>query len=64
MPATVKNKIAAEISRTLTLPELRQLLLSQGVSPHVIGPADFDAFIWVEVERLGKVDKASGMRAN
>lgn len=64
VPATVKNKIAAEISRILALPELRERLLSQGASPRVMGPAEFDAFIRVEVERLGKVVRASGMRAD
>ena len=39
-------------------------MLVQGATPHTMTPADFDAFIKSEVERLAKVVKASGARAD
>ncbi len=39
-------------------------MLTQGATPHPMSPAQFDAFIKSEVERLAKVVKASGAKAD
>jgi tripartite-type tricarboxylate transporter receptor subunit TctC len=64
MPKDVKEKIAREVVRILALPDVKERLLTQGATPHTMPPAEFDAFIRVEVERLAKVVKASGARAD
>lgn len=33
-------------------------------TPHTLSPQQFDAFIKAEIERLGKIVKAAGMRAD
>lgn len=64
MPAALKQKISGEVIRILALPDIKERLLSQGATPNPMGPEQFDAFIKSEVVRLGKVIKASGMRAD
>ena len=64
MPKDVKHKLAQEVRRILALPDVKERLLTQGATPHAMGPMEFDAFIKAEVERLAKVVKASGARAD
>jgi tripartite-type tricarboxylate transporter receptor subunit TctC len=64
MPKDVKEKLAAEIARILATQEMKDRMLVQGATPHTMSPAEFDAFIASEVERLAKVVKASGARAD
>jgi hypothetical protein len=39
-------------------------MLTQGATPHPTTPQEFDVFIKGEVERLAKVVKASGAKAD
>lgn len=64
MPGAVKEKIANEVARIIALPEFNERLLRQGDTPHTMSPQQFDAFILAEIERLGKIVKAAGMRAD
>ena len=64
MPKDVKEKIAAEVARVLGTQDMKERMLVQGATPHTMSPADFDAFIKSEVERLASVVKASGARAD
>jgi tripartite-type tricarboxylate transporter receptor subunit TctC len=64
MPKDIKEKLAKEIARILGLPDVKERLLTQGATAHAMPPAEFDAFIKAEVERLTKVVKASGARAD
>ena len=45
-------------------PEVRERMLTQGAVPHALPTEKFDAFVKAEVEKLAKVIKASGARAN
>jgi tripartite-type tricarboxylate transporter receptor subunit TctC len=64
MPKDVKDKIAKEVERILALQDMKERMLIQGATGHAMPPAQFDAFIKSEVERLAKVVKASGARAD
>ena len=64
MPKGVKDKLAQEVARILALQDVKERMLTQGATPHAMAPVEFDAFIKVEVERLAKVVKASGARAD
>ena len=64
MPATLKQRISGEVVRIMDLPEIRERLLSQGATPRPMKPEQFDAFMRLEVARLGKIVRASGMRAD
>lgn len=64
LPRNVKEKIAGEVAHIVALPEMKERFLTQGATPHTTSPAEFDAFIKNEVERLARVVKASGVRAD
>jgi len=64
MPRDVKEKIAKEVAHVVTLPDVKERFLTQGATPHTMAPAEFDAFMKNEVQRLAKVVKASGARAD
>jgi tripartite-type tricarboxylate transporter receptor subunit TctC len=64
MPKDVKDKIAKEVDRIVTLPDIKERMLVQGATGHTMPPAQFDAFIKAEVGRLAKVVKASGAKAD
>lgn len=64
LPKDVKDKINKEAVRILGLADVKERMLTQGATPHPMTPAEFDAFIKSEVERLAKVVKASGARAD
>lgn len=59
----LKETLAREVVRILALQDVKERLLTQGATPHTMPPAEFDAFIKTEVERLAKVVKASGAKA-
>jgi tripartite-type tricarboxylate transporter receptor subunit TctC len=63
-PKAVKEKLAADIARVLEMPEVKERMLTQGAVPHALATDKFDAFVKSEVEKLAKVIKASGARAN
>jgi len=64
LPKDVKDKINKEAVSILALADVKERMLTQGATPHPMSPAQFDAFIKSEVERLAKVVKASGAKAD
>jgi tripartite-type tricarboxylate transporter receptor subunit TctC len=64
MPKDIKEKVSAEVARILAQQDMKDRMLVQGATPHTMPPVEFDAFIKSEVERLAKVVKASGARAD
>lgn len=64
MPKDVKDILNKEAVSILGAADVKERMLTQGATPHPMSPAQFDAFIKSEVERLAKVVKASGARAD
>ena len=64
LPKDIKDKLNREVVRILGMPDIKERLLTQGATPHPMTTQEFDAFIKNEVERLAKVVKASGARAD
>src|SRR3954471_16391245 len=64
LPKDVKDKINKEAVAILGAADVKERMLTQGATPHPMTPAQFDAFIKNEVERLAKVVKASGAKAD
>ena len=64
LPKDVKDKLNREVVRVLGTPDVKERMLTQGATPHPMTPQEFDAFIKSEVERLAKVVRASGARAD
>ena len=61
-PADIVGKLNAVLVRALNTAEVREALLRQGLEPAGTTPAEFAAFIGSEVERWGRVAKASGAK--
>lgn len=64
LPKEIKDTLNREVVRILNQPDMKDRMLTQGATPHPMTPQEFDGFIKNEVERLAKVVKASGARAD
>ncbi len=64
LPKDIKDKLNKQAVSILAAPDVKERMLTQGATPHPMSPAQFDAFIKSEVERLAKVVKASGAKAD
>jgi len=62
-PPAVVRKIHDEIARTLSLPDVRERMLSQGLDPVSTTPEEFATYIKSEISKWAKVIKASGAKA-
>jgi tripartite-type tricarboxylate transporter receptor subunit TctC len=63
-PKAVLAQISKEIARVLDLPDVRKTFQTQGAVAKPSTPEQFDVFIRVEIDKLAKVIKASGARAD
>jgi tripartite-type tricarboxylate transporter receptor subunit TctC len=63
-PRPLINLVNKEVVRILNLPDIKERMLSQGVTPKPTTPEEFDAFIRSEVKRFAKVIIAAGARVN
>lgn len=61
-PRPVVDRLNLEISRALELPEVRDPLLRQGLTPASTKPEQFDAFIRGEMERNARIIKTLNLR--
>jgi tripartite-type tricarboxylate transporter receptor subunit TctC len=61
-PAPIVERLNAEITRTLALPEVRAKLLAVGMEVETGSPAAFRAFLEAEVAKWARVVKATGVR--
>lgn len=63
-PIAVLDQLSNEVARILALPDVRERMQSEGSVPKSSTPEDFAKFTRAEIEKLGKVVKASGARAD
>jgi tripartite-type tricarboxylate transporter receptor subunit TctC len=63
-PRPILTKMSVEVGRVLAMPDIRERMLSQGTTPKPTTPEEFDRFVRAEVERVGKIVRASGARAD
>jgi tripartite-type tricarboxylate transporter receptor subunit TctC len=64
VPADVVNRLNSEVRRILQLPEVRERLSRDGISPNSLDPKAFTGYVAAEVKRWAPVIKASGARVN
>jgi tripartite-type tricarboxylate transporter receptor subunit TctC len=62
-PATVIERLNAEITKIMQQSDVKEKLASVGATPSVSTPQEFAKFIDSEVTRWGEVVKASGAKA-
>jgi len=63
-PKAVLNQLSNEVARILALPDIRERMQGEGAVPKSSTPEEFAKFTRAEIEKLGKVVKASGARAD
>jgi tripartite-type tricarboxylate transporter receptor subunit TctC len=63
-PRAIIDKLNQEVVRILKLPDVAERLKALGADPAPTAPEFFDKYIKSEVEKLGKVVKASGARVD
>lgn len=61
-PRNAIDRISAEIARALQLPEVKDGLNRLGLSPAVMSPEQFDAFLRDEMQRNGKIIRALNLK--
>jgi tripartite-type tricarboxylate transporter receptor subunit TctC len=61
-PRSILQLLSTEMRRILKLPDINDKLAVQGIMPRSSTPDEFDQFLRMEVERLGKVVRASGAK--
>jgi len=63
-PKDIVDKLAAEVTRMQSLPEIREQLAAQGIDPMVTSPAQVSGMIKTDLARWQKVIKDTGLKAN
>jgi tripartite-type tricarboxylate transporter receptor subunit TctC len=63
-PKDVIGKLNGEISRALTLPDVRERLAREGAETAPNSPEQFGKFIQAEIEKFARIIKESGARAD
>ena len=63
-PADLVNKIAADVSRLTASTDMKDRLLALGAEPVASSPERFATFIRDEIDKWGKLVRASGARAD
>ena len=63
-PMALRQQLSKEVVRIMQLPDVRERIGGLGGIPRTNTPEQFDAFIRSEVEKLGKVIRATGSYAD
>jgi tripartite-type tricarboxylate transporter receptor subunit TctC len=61
-PKGAIDRLNAEITRALELPEVRDTLLKQGLTPAPMSPDAFNAYLRKEMERTGRIVKMLNLK--
>ena len=63
-PKPTLDQLSKEVARILELPDVKKTFQTQGAVAKPSTPEQFDAFIRGEIEKVGKVIRAAGARAD
>jgi len=63
-PRSTIQRLAAEISRALQLPEVSDVLTKLGLTPAPMSPEAFDAFLRFEMEKNGRIIRTLNVKAD
>ena len=62
-PKPIVDRLAAEVNKALTAPDLRENFIKQGLDPVGTTPEQFDQFIRAEMAKWSKIIKDVGIKA-
>jgi tripartite-type tricarboxylate transporter receptor subunit TctC len=63
-PAPIVNRLHQEIAKVLARPDVREKFLASSVEPVSSTPEELGALVRSEIERMSKIIKIAGIRAN
>lgn len=63
VPRAALDILAREVQQVTALPEVRERMVNQGLIPKNLLLAEFDAYIGAEIDKMGRLVKASGAKA-
>ena len=63
-PPALVAQISADIAKAIASPEVRERFATRGAVPKSSSPEAFDRFVRSEIDKLGKLIKAAGVRPN
>lgn len=63
-PASIIDRMAADIAKVVTGGEAKERFGVLGLDPYVLSPAAFAALVRADVERIGQLVRATGIRAD
>jgi tripartite-type tricarboxylate transporter receptor subunit TctC len=63
-PAATATRLAAEVKKAIEIPQVRALILAQGVEPAANTPEEYRSFVNDEMAKWAKVVKAANIRAD
>jgi tripartite-type tricarboxylate transporter receptor subunit TctC len=63
-PRAIVDRLAAEVTKALALPEVQSKLSTQGVEPAPLTPTEMDAMIKREIDLNIKIAQAAGLKFN
>jgi tripartite-type tricarboxylate transporter receptor subunit TctC len=61
-PKPVIEKLNAEVIKVLQSPDIKETWSKQGAAPMPMKPDEFDRFLRADIEKWGKLVKATGMK--
>jgi tripartite-type tricarboxylate transporter receptor subunit TctC len=61
-PKGAIERLSAEITRAVTLPEVSEALDRKGLSVATMGAAEFNAFVRAEIQRNGRIIREINLR--
>jgi tripartite-type tricarboxylate transporter receptor subunit TctC len=62
LPPAIANRLNAEVRRSLELPDVREKLRHEGITPNGLDAQQFNAFVADELRRWGPIVRASGAK--
>ena len=62
VPRDIIEKLNGAIVKALAIPEVKQQLANQGIEAGGASPEEFARYVRAEIEKMGKIIKASGAR--
>ena len=63
-PRERTRQISAEVVRILGMPEVRSEFANRGAVPRPSTPDEFDRFVKTEIEKMGGIVKAAGLKTD
>lgn len=61
-PAALRERIALDVARAIASPDVNEKLAFRGAVPKPSSPDAFDRFVRAEMQKLGRVVRAAGVK--